>query len=263
MTRGPSGAAQPRDGADPAGSEPPTGGWNCEVENGSVRSSFDTTIDVLDGLREFERATGGSAVVREARRGGEQYLLERGLFRRKTTGEIVDPGYLDCAFPYYWHQGVLRAFDYFRRAGADPDPAMAEAVEVVRSKRRRPVAARPYSSGSRPLRPRGWRRSAQSVEHPARAPGARQVGPRGGRGDVAPQPRRAGASFTHRVEASHGSSTPWPRIATVAGHGVGGDGGEDHRPGYEQAPEAARRAHTRPGATVTTRIVIIHRSAAV
>ena len=111
------------------------GGWNCEAENGSVRSSFDTTINVLDGLLEFERATGGSAAVREARRGGEQYLLERGLFRRKSTGEVVDPAYLDFAFPYYWHYDVLRALDYFRRAGADPDPRMAEAVEVVRSKR--------------------------------------------------------------------------------------------------------------------------------
>ena len=111
------------------------GGWNCEAENGSVRSSFDTTINVLDGLLEFERATGGSAAVREARRSGEEYLLERGLFRRKSTGEVADPAYLEFAFPYYWHYDVLRALDYFRRSGADPDPRMAEAVEVVRSKR--------------------------------------------------------------------------------------------------------------------------------
>jgi hypothetical protein len=111
------------------------GGWNCEVENGSVRSSFDTTIDVLDGLLEFERATGGSVAVSEARRGGEHYLLERSLFRRKSTGEVVNPAYLDFAFPYYWRYDVLRALDYFRRSGADPDPRMAEAVEVVLSKR--------------------------------------------------------------------------------------------------------------------------------
>jgi hypothetical protein len=79
------------------------GGWNCEVENGSVRSSFDTTINVLDGLLEFERATGGSAQVHEARRGGEEYLVERGLLRRKSTGEVVAPAYLEFAFPYYWH----------------------------------------------------------------------------------------------------------------------------------------------------------------
>jgi hypothetical protein len=109
------------------------GGWNCEAERGSVRSSFDTTINVLDGLLEVERTGGGTLETREARRSGEEYLLERGLFRRKSTGEVAVPGYLDFAFPYYWHYDVLRALDYFRSAG-DPDPRMAEAVEVVRSK---------------------------------------------------------------------------------------------------------------------------------
>jgi hypothetical protein len=111
------------------------GGWNCEAENGSVRSSFDTTLTVLDGLIQFENATGGSAAVREARRSGEEYLLERSLFRRKSTGEIVNPEYLDFAFPYYWRYDVLRALDYFRRSGAEPDPRMAAAIDIVRSKR--------------------------------------------------------------------------------------------------------------------------------
>jgi hypothetical protein len=112
------------------------GGWNCEAENGSVRSSFDTTINVLDGLLEFERATGGSAAVRQARRGGEEYLLERCLFRRKSTGEVVRAEYLDFAFPYYWHYDVLRALDYFRGSGAEPDSRLAEVVDVVRGKQR-------------------------------------------------------------------------------------------------------------------------------
>jgi len=110
------------------------GGWNCEAENGSVRSSFDTTINVLDGLVEYERVSGDAAGVREARQSGEEYLLERNLYRRQSTGEIVDQAYLDFAFPYYWHYDLLRALDYFRRPGATPDPRMAEAVEVVRSK---------------------------------------------------------------------------------------------------------------------------------
>jgi hypothetical protein len=110
------------------------GGWNCEAENGSTRSSIDTTINVLDGLLRFESATGGSPEVREARRSGEEYLLERDLFRRKSTGEVVDPAYLDFAFPYYWHHDILRALDYFRRSGASRDPRMAEAIEHVRSK---------------------------------------------------------------------------------------------------------------------------------
>jgi len=110
------------------------GGWNCEAERGSVRTSFDTTINVLDGLVQFERATGGSEAACSARRRGEEYLLERTLFRRKTTGDVVKPAYLDFAFPYYWHYDALRALDYFRGAGADPDTRMAEAVELVRGK---------------------------------------------------------------------------------------------------------------------------------
>ncbi|MGA8039342.1 MAG: hypothetical protein WCA93_04470 [Acidimicrobiia bacterium] len=110
------------------------GGWNCEVENGSVRTSFDTTINALDGLLEYERAGRSSDAVHDARHSGEEYLLERGLFRRKSTGEVADQAYLDFAFPYYWHYDVLRALDYFRRAG-DPDSRMSEAIEIVRSKR--------------------------------------------------------------------------------------------------------------------------------
>jgi hypothetical protein len=48
---------------------------------------------------------------------------------------VVQPAYLEFAFPYYWHYDVLRALDYFRRSGADPDSRMAEAVAVVQSKR--------------------------------------------------------------------------------------------------------------------------------
>ena len=104
------------------------GGWNCEAENGSIRSSFDTTLNVLEGFVEFEHATGGSAEVRAARHSGERYLLERHLFRRKSTGEVVDSRYLDVVFPFYWRYDILRALDYFRCAGASPDPRMDEAV---------------------------------------------------------------------------------------------------------------------------------------
>mgnify|MGYP003693597301 CR=1 FL=1 len=143
------------------------GGWNCEAENGSVRSSFDTTINVLDGLLEFERATGGSGRGARGPPQREEYLLERGLFRRKSTGEVVDPAYLDFAFPYYWHYDVLRALDYFRAAGRGPGSpdGGGRRGRAVQAAARRPVAARPHPSGSRPLRPRGRRRSAEPLEH--------------------------------------------------------------------------------------------------
>jgi hypothetical protein len=111
------------------------GGWNCWSEYGSVRSSFHSTICVLEGLLAHERATGGTAASLAARRHGEEYLLERALFRRRSTGEVVDPAWLQFSFPPRWHYDVLRALDYFRDAGDRPDRRIDEAVELVRTKR--------------------------------------------------------------------------------------------------------------------------------
>ena len=111
------------------------GGWNCEAENGSVRSSFHTTIRVLEGLLEYERAAGGSADSSAARRRAQEYLLERRLMRRKSTGEIVDPAWLQFSFPTRWYYDVLRGLEYFRAVGVPPDPRMDEALSLVRSKR--------------------------------------------------------------------------------------------------------------------------------
>ena len=110
------------------------GGWNCEVENGSVRSSFHTTIRVLEGLLAHERATGGSERSIAARARGEEYLLERKLFRRKSTGEVIDPAWLEFSFPTRWHYDVLRGLEHFREAGRG-DPRLDEALQLVRSKR--------------------------------------------------------------------------------------------------------------------------------
>jgi hypothetical protein len=106
------------------------GGWNCATELGSVRSSFHSTICVLEGLL----AHGPTPESVAARARGEEYLLRRHLFRRLSTGEVVDATWLEFAFPCWWHYDVLRALDYFRASGADPDPRIAEAVDLLRAK---------------------------------------------------------------------------------------------------------------------------------
>lgn len=115
------------------------GGWNCEVVNGSVRSSFDSTINVLEGLLEYERATGGTAATREARRSAEEFLLERRLYRRLSTGEAADEDFLLFRNPSRWQYDVLRSLDYFRRAGLQTgtgrDPRLGAAIDHVRAKR--------------------------------------------------------------------------------------------------------------------------------
>jgi hypothetical protein len=111
------------------------GGWNCEQENGSTRGSFHTTIDVLDGLLEYARATGRPTDVTAAIRRGHEYLLERRMLRRLSTGELIDPAFSRFSFPTGWHYDVLRGLDHLRDAGVAPDARAAEAIELVRSKR--------------------------------------------------------------------------------------------------------------------------------
>ena len=117
------------------------GGWNCEAPHGSMRSSFNTTICVLEALLEYERAVEGSPEVTEARLRGQEYLLERHLFRRRSTGEVIthdrkgDANWTRFAFPTWWHYDVLRGLEYLRSAGVKPDERVAEAINLVLSKR--------------------------------------------------------------------------------------------------------------------------------
>jgi len=110
------------------------GGWNCEQENGSTRGSFHSTINVLEGLLEHERATGGSEAVAAARRRGDEYLLERRMYRRLSDGMVVDPEFTQFLFPSGYHYDVLRGLDYLRSAGAVPDERVSEAIALVESK---------------------------------------------------------------------------------------------------------------------------------
>ena len=110
------------------------GGWNCWTWTGSTVSSFGSTIAVLEGLLAHEQVTGGTDATREARRRGEEYLLERGLFRRLSTGQVIDPRWLAFSFPTRWYYDVLRGLEYFRSTGAPPPAPLSEAVDVVRSK---------------------------------------------------------------------------------------------------------------------------------
>ncbi len=107
------------------------GGWNCEAERGSVRSSFHTTICVLEGLLEYERAKGATTAVTDARQRAQEYLLKRRMFRTLSSGEVIDRDWTQFSFPTTWHYDVLRGLDYLRAAGVAPDERVAEAVGLV------------------------------------------------------------------------------------------------------------------------------------
>lgn len=111
------------------------GGWNCWAEYGATVSSFHTTICVLEGLLAWEQAGRSSDDLTAARAKGDEYLLERELFRARSTREVVDPRFTMLSFPTYWYYDVLRGLDYFRSAGAAVDDRCAAALDLVISKR--------------------------------------------------------------------------------------------------------------------------------
>jgi hypothetical protein len=121
----------------------PDGGWNCEAANGSMRSSFNTTICVLEALLEYERTEEAGPEVTRARLRAEQYLLERRLFRRRSTGQIIErdrksgAAWTRFAFPTWWHYDVLRGLEYLCAVRITPDERLAEAIELLASKRDR------------------------------------------------------------------------------------------------------------------------------
>jgi hypothetical protein len=118
------------------------GGWNCEARPflspkrpPSRRSSFHTTICVLEGLLEYERAGRKSAAVTKARKEAENYLLERRMFRSLRTGKVIDKRWLRFSFPTFWHYDVLRGLDYLRNAGIKPDCRVGDAIKIVIERR--------------------------------------------------------------------------------------------------------------------------------
>jgi hypothetical protein len=86
------------------------GGWNCWTGHGSARPSYQATVNVLEGLSAYERASNGSADSIRAQRRGEEYLLERtcsgvrapGKWRTRTgCGSRSRPdGATTCCVPW-------------------------------------------------------------------------------------------------------------------------------------------------------------------
>lgn len=112
----------------------PDGGWNCWAAYGARVASFHSTICVVEGLLAWERAGGGSDAAAAARHAGEEYLLERSLFRRRSTGEVVDPRYTMLSSPWRWYYDVLRGLEHFRAADRR-DERLEPAIELLRGKR--------------------------------------------------------------------------------------------------------------------------------
>ena len=159
------------------GEEMVDGGWNCRRLRGATHTSLNTTISVLEGLREYALAfPGTSDSVSAAIERGLEFLLNHHLYRSHRTGRIVDSEMTRLHFPPRWHYDILRGLDFFRSVNAARDERLSDPIDLLVSRQ---------MPNGRWLLNKPWtgrvhfdleaRRSVESLEHTARPPRAQVV----------------------------------------------------------------------------------------
>ena len=109
------------------------GGWNCDRKPEASNSSFWETLIPLRALAIYARATRDRRAA-EATACAAEIFLKRGLFRRLSDGQVMNPEFLRLHYPCYWRYDILFALKVMREAGFIHDPRCAEALDVLESK---------------------------------------------------------------------------------------------------------------------------------
>jgi hypothetical protein len=118
----------------------PDGAWNCRRERRPRphHSSFHTTFNVLDGLREYIELSDGPRRddVLAAERSALELVLQHRLYKSDKTGQIINVKFTKLSLPYRWQYNVLRGLEYFARADAPRDSRAQDAIDLLHEQRR-------------------------------------------------------------------------------------------------------------------------------
>lgn len=115
------------------------GGFNCmSNRSGARHSSLHSTLSVLEGILEYQRA-GHNYRLDELLRAvssSQQFILRHRFFKSDHTGKVINPDFLKMPYPQHWRYSVLKALDYFRDASVPFDRRMVDGLNEIRSRRR-------------------------------------------------------------------------------------------------------------------------------
>ncbi|OIO00130.1 MAG: hypothetical protein COX65_04260 [Elusimicrobia bacterium CG_4_10_14_0_2_um_filter_56_8] len=92
----------------------PDGGLNCDeavYTKPSPKSSIVSTLPCLEAVL-FCRKAGLTEEEKTFLDKGAAYLLRQGLFRKRSTGEVIDKDWLELRFPRFYDYDFLRGY-YF------------------------------------------------------------------------------------------------------------------------------------------------------
>jgi hypothetical protein len=119
----------------------PDRGWNCcrQRRPKPHHSSFHTTFNVLDGLRQWLEIFPEHPLrndVLGAEKEALAFVLEHRLFKSDKTGETIHHNFTLLSYPHRWYYNVLRGLDYFARVGWPYDERLQDAIELLNRRRR-------------------------------------------------------------------------------------------------------------------------------
>lgn len=124
---------------DILGSQLEDGGWNCRAgrDHNVTHSSFHTSMNVVEGLREYCHAGGARRdEVEAAETRAREFFCRHQLYRSHRTGKMADDRMGRLPFPPQWHHDILRGLDYFRSSGASRDQRLDDPIERLLGFRR-------------------------------------------------------------------------------------------------------------------------------
>ncbi len=111
----------------------PDGGWNCDRDPEACHSSFHESLLPMRALFHYAAQTGRTIAKRAAMKAARMFL-DRELFRRKSTGEVISERFLELHYPYHWRYNILHALKAMAEADLIGDRRCRAALDVLRSK---------------------------------------------------------------------------------------------------------------------------------
>ncbi|MDD2889045.1 MAG: hypothetical protein PHE49_00195 [bacterium] len=119
------------------GKQFPDGGWNCRWEFDKNHSSLHTTINILEGLKEYldnNYSYKNKEIIPSIKKAHEFILMHK-LYKSDKTDEIIDKKMTMLSYPVRWKYDILRCMDYFRSSCQKYDNRMEEALEIILGKK--------------------------------------------------------------------------------------------------------------------------------
>lgn len=115
------------------------GGFNCmSNRSGARHSSLHSTLSVLEGILEYQRAGHGYRMdeLRNVVASSQVFILQHQLFKSDHTGKVINPDFLKMPYPQHWRYTVLKGLDYFRDARVPFDLRMKAGLDAISTRRR-------------------------------------------------------------------------------------------------------------------------------